>query len=101
MLTAAAEGRGVADVFPTGRPAPPVEVLLVERDITDQTGVGVHAHAEHQAAGLRFVAHDLDGNIARRIFFEGAGGSDTRRKDIAGTSVTARARHGSGRRIVQ
>ena len=30
----------------------PVEVLLVQHDLADQARVGVHAHAEHQPAGL-------------------------------------------------
>ena len=39
-----------------------VEVLLVEHEVADQTGVGVHADAQHQAAGLCFLSLDFQGN---------------------------------------
>ena len=54
-LAGAAPGAAADEVVPTGGIAGPVEVLLVEQNLADQAGVGVHGHAEHQSARLRFA----------------------------------------------
>ncbi len=48
-LARAAQGAALPDVFPAIGHVAPVEVLLVDGDVAHQSGVGVHAHAEHQA----------------------------------------------------
>ena len=62
-LTGSSEGGAVADVVPAPRQAGDVEVLLVDDDVADETGIGVDAGTDHEAAGLRFLGVDIDDDI--------------------------------------
>ncbi len=61
LLAGSAEGGAAENILEAGRRAEDVEVTLVEHDAAGQAAVGVDAHAEHQAARVRFL--DADENI--------------------------------------
>ncbi len=67
LLAGAAEGAAFHDVFPTGGHLRPIEVLLVERDVAHQAGIGVHPDAEHQSARRGLFRLDIKRQIANGI----------------------------------
>jgi len=40
-----------------------VEVLLVDDDVADEAGVGVHAGTDHEPAGLRLLGVDVEDHV--------------------------------------
>ncbi len=88
LLAAAAPGRATGEVVPRARQTRDIEVLFVEDEITDQTGVGVDAGANLQSAGHGFRRGDIQ--IDRRV---GVGGkTDSRHRPVAAGSAIAALR---------
>ena len=69
LLSGAAPGVAAEQVVEARRRPHDVEVAFVEDDASRQAGVGVHADAEQQAAGLRFL--HIDENVL--VFAVGVG----------------------------
>src|SRR5438552_4943639 len=60
FLTGAAEGMAAQEIVKTGRPARDIEVAFRQGDGPGQTGIGVDADAEDQAAGRLLFHVDQD-----------------------------------------